>query len=111
MSIDSFRALDTTRIFASRTINYNDLESKLVRTFPPDYLLNRIGGGAVTGMHGMFISAEMNRRKLTTDLGTGGRNRLIMVSCEYDQRQAALSDRLTSNNLPAAPQVKNAGCD
>jgi hypothetical protein len=69
MSIDSFRALDTTRIFASRTINYNDLESRLVRTFPPDYLLNRIGGGAVTGMRGMFISAEMKRRQLINDLG------------------------------------------
>jgi hypothetical protein len=65
MSIDSFRALDTTRIFASRTINYNDLESRLVRTFPPDYLLNRIGGGAVTGLRGMYISSEMKRRQLT----------------------------------------------
>lgn len=64
MSIDSFRALDTTRIFASRTINYDALEARLVRTFPPDYLLNRIGGGAVTGLRGMFISAEMKRRQL-----------------------------------------------
>jgi hypothetical protein len=64
MSIDSFRALDTTRIFASRTINYDALETRLVNTFPPDYLLNRIGGGAVTGLRGMFISAEMKRRGL-----------------------------------------------
>lgn len=67
MSIDSFRALDTTRIFAARTINYDALESRLVRTFPPDYLLNRIGGGAVTGLRAMFISAEMKRRQLPTD--------------------------------------------
>lgn len=64
MSIDSFRALDTTRIFASRTINYDTLEARLVRTFPPDCLLNRIDGGAVTGLRGMFISAEMKRRQL-----------------------------------------------
>jgi hypothetical protein len=64
MSIDSFRALDTTRIYASRTINYDALEARLVRTFPADYLLNRIGGGAVTGLRGTFISAEMKRRGL-----------------------------------------------
>jgi hypothetical protein len=69
MSIDSFRARDTTRIFAARTINYDALESRLVRTFPPDYLLNRIGGGAVTGMRSMFIGAEMKRRKLIPELG------------------------------------------
>lgn len=71
MSIDSFRALDTTRIFAARTINYDALESRLVRSFPPDYLLNRIGGGAVTGLRGLFIGAEMKRRKLIIDPGTG----------------------------------------
>ena len=64
MSIDSFRALDTTRIFAAKTINYNSLETRLVRSFPPDYLLNRIGGGAVTGLRGLFIGAEMKRRQL-----------------------------------------------
>ena len=64
MSIDSFRALDTTRIFASRTINYDTLEARLVQTFPPDYLLNRIHGGAVTGLRGLFVSAEMKQRGL-----------------------------------------------
>ncbi|RNL51414.1 GIY-YIG nuclease family protein [Arthrobacter oryzae] len=63
--IASFRALDTTRIFAARTINSDALETKLVNAFPPDFLLNRIGGGAVTGMRGLFIAAEMKRRKLT----------------------------------------------
>jgi hypothetical protein len=70
MSIDSFRALDTTRVFAARTINYDALESRLVRSFPPDYLLNRIGGGAVTGLRAMFIGAEMKRRRLIVDPGT-----------------------------------------
>lgn len=69
LSIDSFRALDTTRIFASRTINADILEAGLVRMFPPDYLLNRIGGGALTGLRGMFISAEMKRRKLASESG------------------------------------------
>jgi hypothetical protein len=77
LSIDSFRALDTTRIFAARTINADRLESKLVRTFPPDYLLNRIGGGALTGMRALFIGTEVKRRQLTTqelhaDIADGG---------------------------------------
>lgn len=64
MSIDSFRPLDTTRIFACKTMNYDSLETRLVNTFPPDFLLNRIGGGAVTGLRGMFIAGEMKRRQL-----------------------------------------------
>lgn len=35
-----------------------------MNAFPPDYLLNRIGGGAVTGLRGLFIGAEMKRRQL-----------------------------------------------
>jgi hypothetical protein len=69
MSIDSFRALNTTRILASRTINYDALEPRLVRSFPPDYLLNRTGGGAVTGLRGLFTSAEMKRRRLILEPG------------------------------------------
>lgn len=64
LSIDSFRALDNTRIFVSRTIRADYLESKLVNTFPPDYLLNRIGGGKPSGLRGLFIEAEIKRRHL-----------------------------------------------
>lgn len=45
MSIDSFRALDTTRIFAIPTAEANPIEVELIRIFPPDYLLNRVDGG------------------------------------------------------------------
>ncbi|AOT04709.1 GIY-YIG nuclease family protein [Arthrobacter sp. U41] len=72
LSIDSFRALDTTRLFAARTINPDSLETRLVKTFPPDYLLNRIDGGAVIGLRGMFLAAEMKRRKLRADAGVPG---------------------------------------
>jgi hypothetical protein len=51
-----------------RTINADSLEARLVRTFPPDYLLNRIGGGSLTGLRGLFISAEMKRRRLMPGL-------------------------------------------
>lgn len=70
MSIDAFRALDTTRIFAVKTINYDTLETRLVKSFPPDYLLNRIGGGAMSGLRGLFIDAEMKRRQLVIESGS-----------------------------------------
>jgi hypothetical protein len=65
MSIDSFRALDTTRIFASRRPSTTTpWRTRLVNTFPPDYLLNRIGGGAPAGLRRLFLAAEMKRRQL-----------------------------------------------
>ncbi|MDL5486025.1 GIY-YIG nuclease family protein [Microbacterium wangruii] len=45
LSIDSFRSLDTTRIFAARTQVPHRLEAKIERSFPPDFLLNRVSGG------------------------------------------------------------------
>lgn len=45
ISIDSFRALDTTRIFAARSSDPWSIEEKLMRTFPKGYLLNRLMGG------------------------------------------------------------------
>lgn len=75
LSIDSFRALDTTRIFAARTSRADSLETRIVNNFPPDFLLNRIGGGAVTGLRGMFMAAEMKRRQLVADpAGEAGGN-------------------------------------
>lgn len=45
LSIDSFGALDTTRIFVYPTYNTYKLESELVELMNPDYLLNRTSGG------------------------------------------------------------------
>lgn len=72
MSIDAFRALDTTRIFAARTISPDPLERRLEKSFPPDYLLNRIGGREMTGLRTLFIGAEMKRHRLTTESSAPG---------------------------------------
>ncbi|MGL3807316.1 GIY-YIG nuclease family protein [Paeniglutamicibacter sp. R2-26] len=64
LSIDSFRGLDTTRIFAMPTAHGYEFETKIVDAFPSDYLLNRMGGGEVTGLRGAFLYAEAKRRKL-----------------------------------------------
>ncbi|PTT66998.1 hypothetical protein DBR22_09800 [Arthrobacter sp. HMWF013] len=67
LSVDSFRALDTTRIFAAKTINADRLERRLVKNFPPDLLLNRIEGGTLTAVRGAFIATEIKRRQLVAD--------------------------------------------
>jgi hypothetical protein len=60
-SIDFFRALDTTRIYVSRSTLLYGIEADLVSDFPKKYLLNRIGGDISTGVEAL---ATMNKRNL-----------------------------------------------
>lgn len=63
LSVDSFRALDSTRIFAAKTIRGEELEQRLVNTFPPDFLFNRVPGGT-RFMCSRFLPSEVKRREL-----------------------------------------------
>lgn len=45
ISIDSFRALDTTRVYAYKTWKIYDSEDKYISFFPDEYLCNRVAGG------------------------------------------------------------------
>lgn len=45
ISIDSFRALDTSRIFAARASNPSRLENVVLEQMPSEFVLNRIAGG------------------------------------------------------------------
>lgn len=63
LSIDSFRALDTTRIFAARTSRRFAMEKRLVNAFPPDFLLNRVDGGERL-MGNRFPPGEIKQRQL-----------------------------------------------
>ena len=45
MSIDCFRALDTTRIYVKRTLSTFSTEDVYINSIPQFYLCNRIGGG------------------------------------------------------------------
>ena len=45
LSIDSFRALDTTRIFVYVAKNIYDRENEFIQDFPRRFLLNRVTGG------------------------------------------------------------------
>ncbi len=57
MCIDSFRALDTTRIYISQYDNYFDVEDKYINYFSPKFLCNRIGGGKYGDSLSMAIYA------------------------------------------------------
>lgn len=63
LSIKSFRALDTTRIFAAKTTRGLQLEERLVKAVPPDFLLNRVPGGDRM-MGGLFLPGEVKQRQL-----------------------------------------------
>lgn len=60
-SIDFFRAMDTTRIFAwNRKLSFS-IEAQLIEEFPKKYLLNRVGGDATNGLAALMT---MNKREL-----------------------------------------------
>ena len=44
LSIDSFRALDTTRIFVYATKKTYSNENKYINSFSPQFVSNRLGG-------------------------------------------------------------------
>ncbi|HEV7185916.1 MAG TPA: GIY-YIG nuclease family protein [Leifsonia sp.] len=67
LSIDAFRALDTTRIYAAKSVKADVLETRIVSLFPADFLLNRINGGLMTGFWAMLMTAEIKRRQLAKD--------------------------------------------
>lgn len=66
LSIDSFRALDTSRIYAAKTKRRSELERRLVNNYRPDFLLNRVPGGDRL-MGDQFLLWEVKRRQLLLD--------------------------------------------
>lgn len=61
LSIDCFRALDTTRIFVWKEEIINDgVEEELIEDFPTEYLCNRIGGDVSTLLGALLTYKERN---------------------------------------------------
>nr|WP_269211995.1 GIY-YIG nuclease family protein [Zhihengliuella flava] len=50
LSIDSFRALDTTRVIAAKTRATSALEQKVEEAVPASFRLNRLSGGRLDWM-------------------------------------------------------------
>lgn len=64
LSIDAFRVLDTTRVYAATTARPDALEARLVRHFPQSLLLNRVAGGKPDDIRLAFMGLEGRRRQL-----------------------------------------------
>lgn len=63
LSIDCFGALDTTRIYVLETTSFNTSEKIAVNKMPPQYRLNRIGGGTVNNTFDFLeVLSEFNSR-------------------------------------------------
>jgi hypothetical protein len=72
LSIDSFRALDTTRIFALEAHDPLALENKVMRSIPGKFLLNRIAGGdaKLVGFASMVGGDMVKMRELRPEAPT-----------------------------------------
>ncbi len=64
MSIDSFRHMDTTRIFVYITNKTYIKEDKFIRDFGKDFVLNRIGGGEMI-LGGLQVALSTKHRDFT----------------------------------------------
>ena len=65
LSIDSFGALDTTRIYILETDRLNSFERLVVKNFPAHLKMNRIGGGTISdNLDVLTALSEWNLRSL-----------------------------------------------
>jgi len=80
LSIDSFRALDTTRVFVQDTggplwlAPENDMENDYILLFSDEFVCNRLRGGTLTGVDRLEIALDVDktaikRRQLPADPG------------------------------------------
>jgi GIY-YIG catalytic domain len=65
LSIDSFRALDTSRIYAYETNETFSSEDKFINQFSAKFVCNRLGGGKVTGgfLQAITMMKERNLKR------------------------------------------------
>lgn len=62
LSVDSFRALDTTRIFVYLTERTFDDEDEFINQFSTKFVCNRLAGGKITGGLLQAITMMKNRK-------------------------------------------------
>lgn len=61
LSVDSFRALDTTRIYVFLTERTFDDEDEFINQFPDKFVCNRLDGGKITG--GLLQAITMMKKR------------------------------------------------
>lgn len=62
LSIDSFRSLDTTRIYAMQTSETFDHENSFIEFFNPKFISNRLAGGNLTDLSFVELLGEVKKR-------------------------------------------------
>ena len=67
LSVDSFRAYDTTRIYAHITSNTYKSEDKYINHFPAEFVCNRLAGGEITG--GLLQAIAMKKQRQLNNEG------------------------------------------
>lgn len=86
LSIDSFRAYDTTKIYLYLTDDLNGLEDEFINLFDNKYLLNRTSGGTLTGLSEAVLNAK------TRDLS----NQEVIIS-RITRKQSGQDDKFLGN--------------
>jgi hypothetical protein len=61
LSIDSFRAFDTTRVFAYVCDDIESYENEFINYFDPKYMLNRTVGGTLSGLTEAILHAKTRK--------------------------------------------------
>lgn len=63
LSIDSFRAFDTTRIYVKPSKSLYLLENSVIKKFPKEFVINRTSGGRLEGLSEAIINRKMRQLK------------------------------------------------
>ena len=67
LSVDSFRAYDTTRIYVFPTAKIYDSEDDYINCFPPEFAANRLAGGKMDGgLRQAIAILNLKKRELGT---------------------------------------------
>lgn len=62
LSVDAFRALDTTRVLVWAYPDPNMYEGKIIATIPDEFVANRIAGGLAMSQYDPILSSGTGRR-------------------------------------------------
>lgn len=115
LSVDSFRALDTTRIFAAKVRSPLALENKVVESLPGKFVLNRIAGGdaKLIGFANALGADIVKKHQLkadpTPELDCLCRGPSTVQLVEESAANQALRETLTAliDRIPRANQTSN----
>lgn len=100
LSVDSFGALDTTRVFYIKTYNTYKTEEKIVRRFASGYMLNRVAGG---------IGGDETNSELGVKFALLGsmKNRNLLQFVDFERLKSVVSEKELEYYLDRYPCLKD----